>query len=106
MSKESNLAIIHLRDFIEEVGPAPTRPDKTPTFQIQTTLNVPSIKPEEQSDDFDICPIPALVRFFTPASQLHLYQQDVFIYAWGPFHVSDRRHDQPTIMVNAYAVDW
>jgi hypothetical protein len=105
MSK-SNLAIIHLRDFIEKVGPDPTCPDQTHILQIQASLNIPSVKPEEQSDDINVCPIPALIRFFTPAGRADLYQQDVFVYVRGPFHVANHLRGQPKIMINAYTVDW
>jgi hypothetical protein len=106
MPNADSPAIIHLRDFIEEISNDPSRPDQGPALQIQITLNIPSVQPEEQSDDVDCSPIQTLIRFFTPAGRSHLYQPDTFIYAWGPFHMVHRQNDQPQMIINAHTVNW
>lgn len=106
MSTTKNPAIIHLRDFVEVVEPDPTRLDQQAAIQLQVALNIPPVQPDEQSDDLDVCPIPTLVRVFTLPGQLHLYQQDVFIYVMGLFSMLTNVDGQPQMVVNAYTVDW
>ena len=105
MSSTKCPAIIHLRDFVETVGPDPTRPDQQAAIQLQTVLNIPSLQPDEQSNDMEICPVPALVRIFTLLGQLHLYQQEVFVYMMGLFYIVPSLDGQPQIIVNAYTAD-
>jgi hypothetical protein len=45
----SNPAYLHLRDFIEEVGPDPTRPNKGQALQLLVSLHIP--EKDIQSDD-------------------------------------------------------
>jgi hypothetical protein len=106
MSSTKCPAIIHLRDFVETVGSDPTRPDQQAAIQLQTVLNIPSLQPDEQSNDMEICPVPALIRIFTLPGQLHLYQQEVFIYVMGLFYMVPSLDDQPQMIVNAYTADW
>jgi hypothetical protein len=100
MGSVNNPAIMNLRDFIEEVGVDPSRPD-----QLKTSLNIPPLQAEEHCDDIDISPVPTLVRLFCPAGQLHSFQQEVFVYAWGQFHVVCGS-DETQIVIYADSVDW
>jgi len=106
MSKGNNPAIIHLRDFSEELTPDPTRPEQPACLQLKITLNVPHLLPEELSDDYVICPIPTIVRFFTPPARSHLYRQDVFVYVWGSFSMRHNVDSRPQLIVNAHSVSW
>jgi hypothetical protein len=105
MSSSNNPAIIHLRDFVEAVGPDPTRLDQQAAIQLQIALNIPPVQPDEQSDDLDICSIPTLVRVYTLPGQSPLYQQDVFTYVMGSFSMLTL-DGQPQMTVNAYTSDW
>ncbi|KAN0074020.1 hypothetical protein V8E54_007957 [Elaphomyces granulatus] len=103
MGSVNNPAIMNLRDFVEEVGVDPSRPGMSSALQLKTSLNIPPLQ-AEHCDDIDISPIPTLIRLFCPAGQLHSFQQEVFIYAWGQFHVVCGS-DETQIVIYAYSVD-
>ena len=105
MVSVNNPAIMNLRDFVEEVGVDPSRPGMSSALQLKTSLNIPPLQAEEHCDDIDISPVPTLIRLFCPAGQLHSFQQEVFIYAWGQFHVVCGS-DETQIVIYAYSVDW
>jgi hypothetical protein len=46
-------AIVDLRDFINEVGGDPSKPEQSTAMQIKASLNIPSLPLQETSDDFD-----------------------------------------------------
>ena len=63
-----------IRDFVNEVGRDPTRPEYDSALQLHSNVHVPSVQGEELSDDFDTRNIPTLIRFFAPAGQVdHIY---------------------------------
>ena len=97
--------IIYLQDFVEAVRPDPTCLDQQAAIQLQTILNIPSLQPDEQSNDLEICPVPALVQIFILPGQLHLYQREVFIYVMGLFYMVPSPDSQPQMIVNAYTAD-
>jgi hypothetical protein len=45
------LAILHIRDFIDQVEPDPTRPDKALALQLRISLNIP--QKDALSDDVE-----------------------------------------------------
>ena len=101
----SGTAIIHLRDFINEVGADPSKPDQSTGMQIKASLNIPAPSILEISDDLEPRSIPASIRFFCPALQTSSYEPNVFIYAWGPFYFL-RSEQERELIVNAYTVQW
>ncbi|KAN0086376.1 hypothetical protein V8E54_000064 [Elaphomyces granulatus] len=64
MGSVNNPAIMNLRDFIEEVGVDPSRPDMSSALQLKTSLNIPPLQAEEHCEDIDLSPIPTLIRLF------------------------------------------
>jgi hypothetical protein len=69
-------------------------------------LNVPHLLPEELSNDYQICPIPTVVCFFTPPARSHLYRQDVFVYVCGSFSMRHDVDSRPQLIVDAHSVSW
>jgi hypothetical protein len=106
MSSTNNFTNIHVRDFVNEVSRDPTRPGYDSALQLHTDINIPPVHGEELSDDFDIVPIPALIRFFAPTGQMDLYQPSVFVYATGPFNMNGTQDAVPQMVINAFSVDW
>ena len=49
----SSTAIIHVRDFINEVNGDPSKPEQNTAMQIKASLNLPPLPVQEISDDFD-----------------------------------------------------
>jgi hypothetical protein len=90
---------------IEKVGVDPSRPDMSSALQLKTSLNIPPLQGEEHCDDIDILLVPTLIRLFCPAGQLHSFQEEVFIYEWGQFHVVCGS-DETQIVIYARSVDW
>jgi hypothetical protein len=100
----SNLAYLHLRDFIEEVGPDPARPNRGLALQLLVSLHIP--EKDVQSDDVDNHDIPTLIRFFCePGRTADLYQPDSFVYAWGLFLTATMQDREFHILLHAHIVD-
>jgi len=99
----SGTAVIHIRDFINEVGADPSKPDQTTGMQIKASLNIPAPPTLEISDGLEPRSIPASIRFFCPPIQTSSYERNVFIYAWGPFYFL-RTDQERELIINAYTV--
>jgi hypothetical protein len=106
MSSITSPAIIHVRDFIDNVEPDPSRPDLSSNIQLLMSLNVPPpVSVEEESDDVECGPIQTSIRFFCPRSRLYDYERNMFAFTWGPFHTVGSGMDTELI-INAYNVQW
>jgi hypothetical protein len=75
-SNKSFPAILHIRHFIENVEPDPTRPGKGISIQLRVSLNIPS--KDIQSDDVEQNEISTLIRFFNKGNRPNLYQPNCF----------------------------
>jgi hypothetical protein len=95
-------AILHIRDFIDNVGPDQLRPGKAQAMQIQCSLNIP-IQLDARSDDVQSREISTIIRFFCESGHSHLYEPNAFIYAWGSFSTTTK-DDELQISLNANAV--
>ena len=102
-SNTSFPAILHIRDFIENVEPDPTRPGKGLSKQLRVSLNIPD--KDVKSDDVEQDDIPTLVRFFNEGNRPDLYQPNAFVYAWGSFLTSSSDSDEFHIILHANSVD-
>jgi hypothetical protein len=101
-STKTSPTILHMRDFVEHVGPDPTRPGKSLAMQLQSPLNIP-FQLDAQSIDVQGQEIPTLIRFFCETAHLPLYEPEVFVYAWGSF-LTTTTEDGLQIILNANAV--
>lgn len=90
MTTQKCPAILHVRDFIDQVGPDPTRVQQPAALQIQSTLNIP-YEQDMQPDDVQFDPIPLRVYFYATPGLTHPYEPNAFFYAWGAFntHIAD-----------------
>ena len=102
----SSFTDIHVRDFVHEVRPDPTRPGYDSALQLHSEVNIPPVQGEELSDDIDVKPVPTLIRFFVTNGQADLFQSGVFVYVRGPFYVDGEQDGYPQLVVNAFSVDW
>ena len=101
----NNFTDIHIRDFIHEVRPDPTRLGYDSAIQLHALINVPEVQGEERSDDVDFAPIPALIRFFAPSSRIDSFKPGAFVYARGSFWIENTQ-DGPRMIVSGYDTDW
>lgn len=74
-------AILHLRDFINSVGPDPSRPGQGLALQIEASLHLP-FQTDLYSDDVDLTGLPTTVHFFASLGNSQSYDSNKFIYAW------------------------
>lgn len=102
----SSFTDFHLRDFVYEVRRDPSRPSYESALQLHLDINIPGVQGEERSDDVEVRPIPALVRYFAPAGQIDLYREGVFIYARGSFTITSTQDVVPQLVATAYSADW
>jgi hypothetical protein len=66
MPSQVNLpAILHLRDFINSVGPDPSRPDQGLALQIEASLHLP-FQSDLYSDDVELTALPTTIRIEVP----------------------------------------
>ncbi|KAJ5904785.1 uncharacterized protein N7473_001701 [Penicillium subrubescens] len=96
-------AIIHIRDFVEQVEPDPTRPGKGFSMQLRISLNIP-LK-DIQSDDVEQDEIPTLLRFFNEGNQSDLYKSNTFIYSSGSFLTTSSDDDDFHVIIHAHTLD-
>ncbi|CAI7619518.1 unnamed protein product [Penicillium pancosmium] len=88
MPSQANLpAILHLRDFLNSVGPDPFRPDQGLALQIETSLHLP-FQTDLYSDDVELSDLLTTIHFFASPGNPQSYEPDKFIYAWGSFSTS------------------
>src|ERR1700719_4662384 len=57
----SPTSIFGSRDFVNEVGRDPTRPEYDSALQLHSNVHVPSVQGGELSDNFDTRNIPTLI---------------------------------------------
>lgn len=76
-------AIIHVRDFVDQVESDPTRPGKGLSMKLCISLNTPF--KEIQPGDVEQDEIPTLVRFFNEGSQSNHGKPKNFAYSLGSF---------------------
>lgn len=96
-------AILHVRDFIEQVEPDPTRPGKGLALQLRISLNIPA--KDDQSDDVEQQDILTLVRFFSDPGRSDIYHENTFVYAWGSFLTATTQDQGFHILLHAHTVD-
>lgn len=102
-SNKSFPPILHIRDFIENVEPDPTRPGKGFPIQLRVSLNIPS--KDVQSDDVEQEDIPALIRFFNEGNRPDLYQPNAFVYSSGAFLTTTSDEEGFHIVLHAHSLD-
>ncbi|KAJ5367174.1 hypothetical protein N7541_001115 [Penicillium brevicompactum] len=102
-SNKSFPAILHVRDFIENVEPDPTRPGKGLSIQLRVSLNIPS--QDIQSDDVEQHEIPTLIRFFNEGNRPDLYQPNAFVYSSGSFLTTSSDDEGFHIVLHAHNLD-
>jgi hypothetical protein len=96
-------AILHIRDFIEQVEQDPARPGKGLALQLRISLNIPD--KDAQSDDVEQQDIPTMVRFFSDLGRSDIYHENTFIYAWGSFLTATTQDEGFHILLHAHTVD-
>jgi hypothetical protein len=102
-SNKSFLAILRIRDFIENVEPDSTRPGKGLSVQLRVSLNIPS--EDIQSDDVEQNEIPTLIRFFNEGNRPDLYQTNAFVFSSG-FLTTSSDDEYCTSRSQLGSVDW
>lgn len=96
-------AIIHVRDFVEQVEPDPTRPGKGLSMQLRISLNIP-LK-DIQSDDVEQDEVPTLVRFFNEGNQSDHYKPNTFVYSSGSFLTISSEDEEFHIIIQAHTLN-
>jgi hypothetical protein len=104
-SQVNSPAILHLRDFIDTVGPDPSRPDQGLALQIRAALHLP-FQTNLYSDDVELNELPTTIQFFASPSNPQSYEPNKFIYAWGPFLTSVDPDGVLHLILHAHEVDW
>jgi hypothetical protein len=102
-SNKSFPAILHIRDFVENVEPDPTRPGKGLSIQLRVSLNIPS--KDIQSEDVEQNEIPTLIRFFNEGNRPDLYQPNAFVYSSGSFLTTSSDDEGFHIVLHAHNLD-
>ena len=99
---ENRSVEVHIRDFVDEMGPDTTRPTQASALQLELTLHVP-YDLDVHSEDVEAKP--CLVRLFCEPGRAHLYEPGAFVYTWGVFVCGSTSDDELEVIVNAHAVD-
>lgn len=98
-------AILHLRDFINKVGPDPSRPGQGLALQIEASLHLP-FQTDLYSDDVELTGLPTTVHFFASPGNSQSYDPNKFFYAWGSFLTCVDPEGSLRLILNAHEVDW
>jgi hypothetical protein len=98
-------AILHLRDFINSVGPDPSWPNQGLALQIEASLYLP-FQTDLYSDDVELAELLTIIYFFASPGNPQSYEPDRFIYAWGSFLTSVDQDGSLRLILHAYEVDW
>ena len=104
-SQVNSPAILHLRDFINSVGPDPSRPDQGLALQIEASLHLP-FQTDLYSDDVELNELPTTIHYFASPGNSQSYEPDKFIYAWGSFLASVDPGGSLHLIVHAHEIDW
>lgn len=94
---------LHIRDFIDDVRPDPTKPDMPNYVEIHTDLN---IFPEGDFYDAGVVvePVHVCVRSYLTHFDQEIYVPDAFIYADGRFHVIVMENKKLHIVMQALSL--
>jgi hypothetical protein len=98
-------AILHLRDFINSVGPDPSRPGQGLALQIEASLHLP-FQTDLYSDDVELTELPTTIHFFASPGNSQSYEPNKFIYAWGSFLTCVDPDESLHLILHAHEVDW
>jgi hypothetical protein len=103
-SDSTSPAILHIRDFVDDLGPDPARPTQDRYFQILCSLTIPACY-EANSDDVETDVfIPTQVRFYAALSLSSDLAPEALIYAWGSFLTNMNTLNELEILLHAYTV--
>lgn len=102
-SSKSFPAILHVRDFVEQVEPDPTRPGKALSMQLRVALNIPF--KDIESDDVESSEIPTLMRFFNEGNRSEICQPNAFVYSSGAFLTTSSEDEDFHIVLHAHNLD-
>jgi hypothetical protein len=94
-----------MRDLIDCVKPDPSRPNQVLALQIETSLNLP-FQTDMYSDDVSVTELPTTIHFFASPNRHEDYEQNVFIYAWGPFLTCINSDGSLHLILYAHEIDW
>lgn len=104
-SQANSPAILHLRDFIDSVGPDLSRPGQGLALQIEASLHLP-FHADLYSDDVELAELPTTIHFFASPSNPQSYEPNKFIYAWGSFLTCVDPEGSLHLILHAHEVDW
>ncbi|ODM21200.1 hypothetical protein SI65_04253 [Aspergillus cristatus] len=93
----------HLRDFIDDVRPDPTRPSMPDYVEIHTNVN---IFPEGDFYDSGVVvePVHTCVRAYITHFDQEIYVPNAFFYADGRFHVTIAEENRLQIIIQALSL--
>lgn len=104
-SQVNSPAILHLRDFINSVGPDPSRPGQGLALQIEASLHLP-FQTDLYSDDVELAELPTTIHFFASPGNSQSYDLNKLIYAWGSFLTCVDPDGFLHLILHAHEVDW
>lgn len=104
-SQANSPAILHLRDFINSVGPDPSRPQQGLALQIEASLHLP-FQTDLYSDDVELTELRTTILFFASPVNSQSYEPGTFMYAWGSFLTSVDPDGSLHLILHAHEVDW
>jgi hypothetical protein len=102
-SNKTSPTILHIRDFVDHIGPDLTWPGKALAIQLQSPLNIP-IQLDTQSDNIQPQEITTVIYIFYKTGNSHLYKANIFIYAWGSFLTTITKDEGLQIIVNINSI--
>lgn len=79
-SQINSPAILHLREFIDSVGPDPSRPEQGLALQIEAPLHLP-FQTNLYSDNVKLNKLPTTILYFVSPDNPQSYEPNKFIYA-------------------------
>jgi hypothetical protein len=104
-SQVNSPAILHLRDFIDSVGPDPSRPEQGLALKIEASLHLP-FQTNLYLDDIELNELLTTIHFFASPGNPLSYEPNKFIYAWGSFLTSVGPDGSLHLILHAHKVDW
>lgn len=96
---------LHLRDFINSVGPDPSRPGQGLALQIEAALHLP-FQTDLYSDDVELSELPTTIHFFASPGNSQSHDPNKLIYAWGSFLTCVDPDGFLHLILRAHEVDW
>lgn len=97
---------IHIRDFIDSIGPDPSRSNAAPGNGFVEIRSFVNVFPEDQfsCSVITVEPLVTRIRAFLSAADRRLFTEDAFFYLDGRFSTSPLPNDSLEIIVHSLSL--